>query len=88
MSITIESSNKSIRQTDDINNIVNGTNKTLIIILTVTLPTIAFITILITVIVCYRRRNTIIWLKKIDNSNRLQSIIVNLSPSSLQSPYD
>lgn len=95
MSITTESSsstNKSTRANvvehiDDINNIVDGQNKTLVIVLAVTLPTLAFITILTSLIICYRRRHTTISLKKLDNSNKLKATIVNLSPTSIQSPY-
>lgn len=56
----------SIEQsTDEIPNLVDGRNKPLVIILAVTLPTLAVIGIVILLIVCYRRRNTSIWLKKI-----------------------
>ena len=92
MSITTEfvsSTNKSIRiDVDEITTIANGQNKTLFIILTVTLPTLACIAILTIIIICYRRRNATISLKKSDNANRLQAIIVNLSPTSIQPPYN
>lgn len=56
----------SIEQsTDEIPNLVDGRNKPLVIILAVTLPTLAVIGIVILLIVCYRRRNASIWLKKI-----------------------
>jgi hypothetical protein len=51
--------------TDDLPNLIDGRNKPLVIILAVTLPTLAFIGILILLIVCYRRRHATIWLKKI-----------------------
>jgi hypothetical protein len=75
MSITTQSTstiNKSIGtnnvyQTNDITNIVDGDNKTLVIILAVTLPTLAFIGLLISLIVCYRRRHTNTWFKRLGN---------------------
>jgi hypothetical protein len=51
--------------TDDLSNLVDGRNKPLVIILAVTLPTLAFIGIVILLIICYRRRHATIWLKKI-----------------------
>ncbi len=51
--------------TDDLSNLVDGRNKPLVIILAVTLPTLAIIGILILLIICYRRRHATIWLKKI-----------------------
>jgi len=72
-----------ITNMDDSNN-----NNTLIIVLAVTLPTLAFIAILASVIIYYRRRYTTIWLKKLENSSRLQAIVVNLSPTPIQSQYD
>jgi hypothetical protein len=56
----------SIEQsTDDLSSLVDGRNKPLVIILAVTLPTLAFIGIVILLIICYRRRHATIWLKKI-----------------------
>ncbi len=53
------------QSTDDLSNLVDGRNKPLVIILAVTLPTLAFIGIVILLIICYRRRHATIWLKKI-----------------------
>ncbi|UJR34085.1 hypothetical protein I4U23_021495 [Adineta vaga] len=75
------------RSTDDLTNIVDGQNKPLIIILAVTLPTLALIGIVILIIVCYRRRHATIWLKKIEHSSRLQAIVVNLSSTPIQPEY-
>lgn len=55
----------SIEQsTDDLSNLVDGRNRPLVIILAVTIPTLAFIGIVILLIICYRRRHATIWLKK------------------------
>jgi hypothetical protein len=75
MSITTESSPSTYKTTqvnivepiDDITKAVDGQTKPLVIILAVTLPTLACIGILIILIVCYRRRHTTIWLKKLGN---------------------
>ncbi|CAF2020649.1 unnamed protein product [Rotaria magnacalcarata] len=75
------------QSTDELPNLVDGRDKPLVIILAVTLPTLAFIGILIIFIVCYRRRNSSVWLKKIEHSSRLQAIVVNLSSSSIQTEY-
>ncbi len=98
MSITTESlssptTNKSTRtniveQADNVTNPDDGHHETLVIILTVTLPTLACIALFISLIVCYRRRHTTICLKKLENSSRLQAIIVNLSSTAIQPPYD
>ncbi|CAF0987066.1 unnamed protein product [Rotaria sordida] len=66
---------------------IDGRNKPLVIILAVTLPTLAVIGILILLVVCYRRRNATIWLKKIEHSSQLQAIVVNLSATSIQPEY-
>ena len=75
MSITTEFSSSTTKtsQTDivetvnDMTDAVGGNNKTLVIVLAVTLPTLACIALLTTLIVCYRRRQTTIWLKKLGN---------------------
>ena len=72
---------------DKLTESASGNNKTLVIILTVTLPTLACLVVLIGIVVCYRRRATTIWLKQSDNSDRLQAILINLSPSSIQPQY-
>jgi hypothetical protein len=65
-SSTTKTTQTTIEQsTDDLSNLVDGRNKPLVIILTVTLPTLAFIGILILLIVCYRRRHATLWIKKI-----------------------
>ena len=51
--------------TDDLSSLVDGPNKPLVIILAVTLPTLACIGILTLLFVFYRRRHTAIWFKKI-----------------------
>ncbi|CAF2702167.1 unnamed protein product [Rotaria sp. Silwood2] len=87
-SSTSKTTQTSIKQsTDDLANLVDGRNKPLVIILAVTLPTLAVIGILILLVVCYRRRNATIWLKKIEHSSRLQAIVVNLSATSIQPEY-
>ncbi|CAF3467559.1 unnamed protein product [Rotaria sp. Silwood1] len=87
-SSTSKTTQTNLKQsTDDLANLVDGRNKPLVIILAVTLPTLAAIGILILLVVCYRRRNTTIWLKKIDHSSRLQAIVVNLSATSIQPEY-
>jgi hypothetical protein len=53
------------QSTDDLSNLVDGRNRPLVIILAITLPTLAFIGIVILLIICYRRRHATIWLKKI-----------------------
>ncbi len=65
-STTTKTAQTTIEQsTDDLSNFVDGRNRPLVIILAVTLPTLAFIGIIILLIVCYRRRHATIWLKKI-----------------------
>ncbi len=65
-SSTSKTTQTNIEQsTDDLSNLVDGRNKPLVIILAVTLPTLAFIGIAILLIICYRRRHATIWLKKI-----------------------
>jgi hypothetical protein len=65
-SSTSKTTPTSIEQsTDDFSSLVDGRNKPLVIILAVTLPTLAFIGIVILLIICYRRRHATIWLKKI-----------------------
>jgi len=87
-SSTSKTTQTTIEQsTDDLSNLVDGRNKPLVIILAVTLPTLAFIGIVILLIICYRRRHAKIWLKKIEHSNRLQAIVVNLSSASIQPEY-
>ncbi len=54
-----------IEPIDDITNIVNGHHKTLMIILAAILPTLACIALLTLLIICYRRRKTAIWSKKL-----------------------
>lgn len=56
------------QSTDDLPNLVDGRSKPLVIILAVTLPTLAAIGLLILIVVCYRRRHATIWLKKIGKS--------------------
>jgi predicted histidine transporter YuiF (NhaC family) len=98
MSITTQSTsitNRSthpniVHYTNNITNIVDNDNKTLVIILAVTLPTLAVIGLLISLILCYRRRRyTKSWLKRfeLENSSRLQTIVVNLPPTSIQPQY-
>ncbi len=75
MNITTQSSimtDKSTRTNikehiDDITNMVDSDNKTSIIILAVTLPTLACIALLVSLIVCYRRCHATIWSKKLGN---------------------
>jgi hypothetical protein len=75
MSITTEFSPPSTKtsRTDivgpvsDITDAVGSNNKTLVIVLAVTLPTLACIALVTTLIICYRRRQTTIWLKKLGN---------------------
>lgn len=84
-SATTKTTQTSIEQsTDDLSNLVDGRNKPLVVILAVTLPTLAFIGIIILLITCYRRRHATLWLKKIEHSNRLQAIVVNLSSAATQ----
>jgi hypothetical protein len=85
-SSTTKTTQTTIEQ-DDLSNLVHGRNRPLVIILAVTLPTLAFIGILILLILFYRRRHATIWLKKIEHSNRLQAIVVNLSSTAIQSDY-
>ena len=85
---------------DDLTHLTDDRDKTFVIILAVTLPTLALIGILILLFICYRRRHATIWLKKIgkktirlipidrislsEHSSRLQAIVVNLSSTPLQ----
>ncbi len=59
---------QTIIEQDDLTNLVDGRNRPLVIILAVTLPTLAFIGIIILLIVFYRRRHATIWFKKIGRS--------------------
>jgi hypothetical protein len=77
------------QSTDDLSNLVDGRNKPLVIILAVTLPTLAFIGILILLIVFYRRRHATIWLKKIGKIlhfflHQLFSLLIKEHSSRLQ----
>jgi hypothetical protein len=72
MSITTEyspstSRTDTVEPINDVTDAVNGNSKTLVIVLAVTLPTLACIALVITLIVCYRRRQTTIWLNKLGN---------------------
>ena len=51
--------------TDDFTRLTDDRDRTFVIILAVTLPTLALIGILILLVICYRRRHATIWLKKI-----------------------
>ncbi|CAF1396356.1 unnamed protein product [Adineta ricciae] len=51
----------------------DGQNKILIIVLSVVLPTVLSLALLSLFIVCYRRRLAKLWLKRHDNSSRLES---------------
>lgn len=73
-SVTIETDVK--QSTDDIANLADNRDKPFIIILSVTLPTLALIAILIALILCYRRRHATLWLQKIGNS---RSIMLNVN---------
>jgi len=61
------------QSTDDLTSLVDGRNKPLVVILAVTLPTLAFIGIIILLFTCYRRRHATLWLKKIGQFNLLIS---------------
>lgn len=68
-SSTTKSTQTTIEQsTKDLSNLIGTRNRPLVIILAVTIPTLAFIGILILLILCYRRRHATIWLKKIGKS--------------------
>lgn len=60
-------SQSTLEQTtsDDFAHLADARDKPLVIILAVTLPTLALIGIVILLIFCYRRRHATIWLKKI-----------------------
>jgi ribose/xylose/arabinose/galactoside ABC-type transport system permease subunit len=59
------------QSTDDVTTpVTDARNKPLMIILAVTLPTLAVIGMFILFVVCYRRRHATIWLKKIGQSSR------------------
>jgi len=74
---------------DDTTNAVDTHNQTLVIVLTVTLSTLAVIAIIITAIIIHRRRySSTLHLKKLRNSSRLQQIVVNLSPTLIRLQYD
>lgn len=74
---------------NDTTNAVDTHNQTLVIVLTVTLSTLAVIAIIITAIIIHRRRySSTLHLKKLRNSSRLQQIVVNLSPTLIRLQYD
>ncbi|CAF0872477.1 unnamed protein product, partial [Didymodactylos carnosus] len=75
------STSETITTTSKSNEKIENPNsgKPLIIILAITLPTLAIIVLLLLLFVCYRRRHSSIWLKKIDNDSPLKSIVVNTS---------
>jgi hypothetical protein len=93
MSITTESTESTQtyieERIDDTKNAVDTHNQTLVIVLTVTLSTLAVIAIIITAIIIHRRRySSTFHLKKLRNSSRLQQIVVNLSPTLIRLQYD
>jgi hypothetical protein len=93
MSITTESTESTQtyieERIDDTKNAVDTHNQTLVIVLTVTLSTLAVIAIIITAIIIHRRRySSTVHLKKLRNSSRLQQIVVNLSPTLIRLQYD
>ena len=61
--------------TDDLANLADARNQPLVIILAVTLPTLALIGLFIVLVVCYRRRHATIWLKKIGKSSEVHCAI-------------
>ncbi|CAF1157178.1 unnamed protein product [Adineta ricciae] len=61
----------------------DGQDKILIIVLSVVLPTVLSLGLLSLFLVCYRRRLAKLWLKRHDNSSRLESF-----DSSVTSNYD
>ena len=72
------------QSTDDLANLADARNQPLVIILAVTLPTLALIGLVVVLIVCYRRRRrATVWLRKIGTSSELHRIIPFLF-SSLQ----
>jgi len=93
MSITTESTESTQtyieERINDTTNAVDTHNQTLVIVLTVTLSTLAVIAIIITAIIIHRRRySSTLHLKKLRNSSRLQQIVVNLSPTLIRLQYD
>ncbi|CAF1151501.1 unnamed protein product [Didymodactylos carnosus] len=79
-----ESNSTETTSTSKSNEHIDNSNsgKSLIIILAITLPTLATMAILLLVLLCYRRRHSSVWLKKIENDSQLKSIVVNLSTES------
>jgi hypothetical protein len=92
MNLNLESTQSYIEQRIGDTTNTNGTNnQKLVIVLTVTLSIIAllaFIAIIITAIIIYRRRSSTIRLKELHDSNRLRQIVVSLSPTSIRLQYD
>lgn len=73
---------------DRMNQPVNAQNTTLIVALAVILPTLLFVIVITSVIIVYRRRHSTVWLRKLENSTRLQAIVVDLSPTLIRTQYD
>ena len=83
------------QSTKDLTNLIGTRNRSLVIILAIIIPTLALIGLVILLILFYRRRHATIWLKKfgkekisakriisvffLEHSDRLQTIVVNLS---------
>lgn len=73
--------------TDDLTNLADARNQPLVIILAVTLPTLALIGLFIVLIVCYRRRHATIWLKEIGKSREVHCSIRFSSIQNIQVDY-
>ena len=68
-SSTTKSTQTTIEQsTEDLSHLIGTRNRSLVLVLAITIPTLAFIGILILLIICYRRRHATLWLKKIGKS--------------------
>lgn len=81
MNLLTTSSPSTRTQIDRINPPVNNQDTTLIILLAILLPTLILVVVITSVVFIYRRRHSTVWLKKLENSTRLQAIVVNLSPT-------
>ena len=73
---------------DRINPPVNSQDTIWIILLAVLLPTLILVVVITSVVFIYRRRHSSVWLTKLENSSRLQAIVVNLSPTLIGTRYD
>ncbi|CAF0821524.1 unnamed protein product [Adineta steineri] len=86
MNVTTESSSSTNETTTTIQSTVDH-NKTLVIILTIAVPLLACFVLFVLLIICYRRRLTKLWLKKYENTSRLQSFDSHLSSNPVHPSY-